>query len=388
MKHLRRAGFGRPAMEEQMQLELEELLEIIDEKSARGEAFWPDELLSPTLLNVLWTFTAGYRLDRSSPRLKHLIELLKLRDNAVKCAGGWLSTLPILRFIAPEWTGFNLVQQFNEELLEFIGELIDEHKMEYTEDKADYDLIFAFIKEMKDRGGAPSNFTDMQLTMILLDLFIAGAHSTSITVDLALMMMVLRPDIQRRVHDEIDKVLGKETYPALKDKSKLLYIDAFLYEVRYGDEDSESEFLIILLLQFQIGRFFHITVFSGPRRALRDTQLGEYDIPKDTTVIMALNTVLRDEEYWGDPDVFRPERFIDETGTKIVKTERFVAFGQGRRKCLGETLARAGLFTMFVGIMQKYRVVLPPGELPPTTKTLPGLILSPKPYKALFVNRK
>lgn len=121
---------------------------------------------------------------------------------------------------------------------------------------------------------------------------------------------------------------------------------------------------------------------------MEDTKLGEYDIPKNTTVIMSLNTVLKDEDYWGDPEIFRPERFINENGTGITKTERFVAFGQGRRKCPGEILARAGLFTMFVGIMQKYRVELPPGEPMPSTIPNPGLILTSKPYKALFIQRK
>lgn len=102
---------------------------------------------------------------------------------------------------------------------------------------------------------------------------------------------------------------------------------------------------------------------------------------------MALNTVLKDEEYWGDPHIFRPERFIDENGSGITKTERFVAFGQGRRMCPGVALARASLFTLFVGIMQKYRLELPPGEPVPSTITHPGLILTPKPYKTLFRKR-
>lgn len=140
--------------------------------------------------------------------------------------------------------------------------------------------------------------------------------------------------------------------------------------------------------EFKVGRFYHIVVFSAPRRAMEDTKLGEYDIPKNTTVIMALNTVTKDQEYWGDPEVFRPERFINENGTGITKTERFVAFGQGRRKCPGEILARAGVFTMFVGIMQKYRLELPPGAVVPSTKPMPGLLLSAQPYKALFRRRQ
>ena len=36
----------------------------------------------------------------------------------------------------------------------------------------------------------------------------------------------------------------------------------------------------------------------------------------------------RDPKYWKSPDVFRPERFLDENG-KIVNHEAFFAFGSG-----------------------------------------------------------
>lgn len=231
VKHLRSAGVGRPAMEIQMQRGLDEILDIFDEKSGCGEAFYPGEILSPHLLNILWVFVTGKRIKRTDPQLIRLLELMKLRSGAIAVAGGWLTTIPFLRFIAPELTSYNLVKRFNREVREFIQEFIDEHKRDYTEDKADEDVIFAFIKEMKKREGVPSNFTDMQLVMVILDLFIAGTHTTSNTIDLALMMMLVRPDIQQRIHDEIDSVLGKETYPTLNDKSKLVYIEAFLLEV-------------------------------------------------------------------------------------------------------------------------------------------------------------
>jgi methyl farnesoate epoxidase/farnesoate epoxidase len=42
-----------------------------------------------------------------------------------------------------------------------------------------------------------------------------------------------------------------------------------------------------------------------------------------------LSSVLLDPEYWGDPEVFRPERFLDSEGN-LVKEERFIPFGLGK----------------------------------------------------------
>lgn len=36
-----------------------------------------------------------------------------------------------------------------------------------------------------------------------------------------------------------------------------------------------------------------------------------------------------DEQHWGDPAVFRPERFLDNTG-KIINDSWFMAFGVGQ----------------------------------------------------------
>lgn len=126
---------------------------------------------------------------------------------------------------------------------------------------------------------------------------------------------------------------------------------------------------------------------SGPRRALETTTLGGYTIPKNTTILIGLHSVQKDNSYWNDPDDFRPERFLDEN-QKIANTERFVAFGQGRRRCLGENLARGCLFTFFVGIMQKYRLKLPAGNALPSVQTMPGIVLSPQQYKVVFVKRE
>lgn len=119
---------------------------------------------------------------------------------------------------------------------------------------------------------------------------------------------------------------------------------------------------------------------------MQDTTLGGYDIPKNTTILIGMHSVSMDKEIWTDPDVFRPERFLDED-QNVINNPKLLTFGLGNRRCPGDNLARAALFTFFVGIMQKYRIELPAGGEMPTTKTVPGLLLSPKPYKVLFTKR-
>lgn len=351
-------------MEVQIQNELNEILDIFGQTN--GKPFWPGNYLSFSVINVLWRFAAGQKIARNDERLQRLLTLMRQRSKAFDMSGGTLNQMPWLRHIAPEKSGFNLINRFNAELRGFLMETIAEHKVDYDEDKASDDLIYAYIKEMKDNADKDDiNYTDDQLTFSILDIFIAGSETTSITLDLALMTMAMYPAIQRRVQLELDDVLKHNQLPMSNDRIKCPYTDAVIMEVQ---------------------RYYHILPVTGPRRVFEATQLGGYDLPKDTTILIGLHSVLMDKDYWGDPEVFRPDRFLDEH-EKVVNSDHLMPFGQGKRRCLGEVLARACLFTYFAGIMQNYEITIPEGEKRPDTNLQPGIILSPKPYNVSFSRR-
>ncbi|XP_062550245.1 probable cytochrome P450 305a1 [Armigeres subalbatus] len=364
-RHLRQAGYGKQTMQMHVQNELVELIDII--KDLKGKPIWPGSILPTSVINVLWTFTTGSRIPRDDERLIRLLKLLHDRSKAFDMSGGILSQLPWLRYIAPDWTGYNIIKRFNRELREFFMPSIRKHHQEYSDDKCSNDLIYAFIKEMEHRKDDPcSTFTDLQLIMIILDIFIAGSHTTSATVDIAFMILSMRADMQNKILSEIDSNLRHDEIYQQKYRTQLPYTEAFLLETM---------------------RLHQIAPLGGPRRALSDCTLGGYRVPKNTTIMMSLRTVHMDQEHWGDPENFRPERFIGPDG-KITNTERLIPFGLGRRRCLGESLARSCMFTFFVGILREFRVCPSKNSADaPTLKLVPGITLSPQPYKLVFEPR-
>ena len=70
--------------------------------------------------------------------------------------------------------------------------------------------------------------------------------------------------------------------------------------------------------------------------------------------ILILSTRDFQGDHWGDGEVFRPQRFLDEAG-KVTKDEHFIPFSVGKRQCLGETLAKTELFLFFTALVQQYR---------------------------------
>ena len=60
-----------------------------------------------------------------------------------------------------------------------------------------------------------------QLLVILMDLFQAGAETTSTTLTWSLLTLITYPEIQKKIHDEIDNILG-DSQPTLEYKGRLV----------------------------------------------------------------------------------------------------------------------------------------------------------------------
>lgn len=101
-----------------------------------------------------------------------------------------------------------------------------------------------------------------------------------------------------------------------------------------------------------------------PHKASQDTEVGGRVIPKGTGILYNIHSVLHDPALWKDPDVFRPERFLDPATGRLSreKLPPLVAFGVGPRSCLGEKLAHAYLFYVLVRLMQRLSISAPSNE--------------------------
>lgn len=78
-------------------------------------------------------------------------------------------------------------------------------------------------------------------------------------------------------------------------------------------------------------RFVNIVTLTGPRRTLCDTTLDGHVIPKNSVVLISLYSVHMDKAIWGDPEKFRPERFIQPQDGKLNEklVDRIMPFGLG-----------------------------------------------------------
>ncbi|XP_072043468.1 cytochrome P450 2U1-like [Amphiura filiformis] len=189
-------------------------------------------------------------------------------------------------------------------------------------------------KEAKDEGSdLVDSLTDTHLTETINDLFGAGTDTTITTLHWTIAIMAEYPDIQKKVAIEIEEVIGHDRLPSLEDRGRLPYAEATMMEVL---------------------RFSSIVRLGVPHATTCDVMLDNFQIPKDTMVVINHFALHFDEEFWDQPKCFKPEHFLDDSGSVRQHPNSFLPFSTGRRSCLGESLAKAELFLIFTWLLQNF----------------------------------
>ncbi|XP_021238262.1 cytochrome P450 2D17 [Numida meleagris] len=357
---LRNFGMGKKSLEERV---TEEAGFLCSAFNSEGRPFNPHLLVHNAVCNLICTITYGERFDYGDETFK---KLLTLFENSIKEEVGFLPQLlnvaPILLRI-PGLT--QKIFRWQKAYTDFTEKLIDKHKESwnpaYTRDFTD-----AFLKEMaKGKEAEENGFNKNNLNLVTSDLLAAGSETTSTTLRWAFLFMLLYPEIQSKVHKEIDKVIGRNRPPTMADQANLPYTNAVIHEVQ---------------------RCGNIVPMGLLHMTYRDTELQGFFIPKGTTIITNLTSVLKDETVWKKPKEFYPEHFLNENG-QFVRPEAFLPFSAGRRACLGEQLARMELFIFFTTLMQKFTFVIPEDQPRPREDSHFALTNSPHPYQLQAVPR-
>nr|KAG5694867.1 hypothetical protein BaRGS_028795 [Batillaria attramentaria] len=228
------------------------------------------------------------------------------------------------------------------------------------------DFIGGYIQEIfrQKEKGIHTSVNEAFLLKSLTDLWAAGTETSATTVLFALGSFLFYPDIQHKCYEEVRRVIGTDRAPNMNDRPEMTYVEAFIRETLR----------------------FWVNAPLVPHGVAYDTKFKGFFIPQGTLVFPNFESVLHDPAAWGDPENFRPERFIGPDG-KLVKPDEFVPFALGRRECLGKRLAEMELFLYITSLIQRFKF-LPPenGQLPPTETDL-GIVVSNRPFKLRAIPR-
>uniref|UniRef100_A0A3B4B3G7 Uncharacterized protein n=1 Tax=Periophthalmus magnuspinnatus TaxID=409849 RepID=A0A3B4B3G7_9GOBI len=353
MATLRAFGLTTSSMEERICEESRNLHDAMDKN--RGEPFDPVPLLNNAVANIICQIVFSRRFDYSDQRFQDM--LYDLNELAYLEGSVWAflyDAFPVLMAHMPGPHNGIFIRAKSIEA--FIREEVERHKLD-LDPSSPRDYIDIFLLEAKN-GNEELGFSETNLVLCCLDLFLAGTETTSKTLQWGLIHLINNPHIQEKVHAEIDKVIGQSRQPTMADRANLPYTDAVIHEIQ---------------------RIGNIVPLNGFRRAAKDMTLGGYFIPKGTSVMPILTSVLFDKTEWTTPNSFNPQHFLGSDG-KFVKREAFIPFSAGKRACLGEGLARMELFLFFVSLFQKFSFSTLDG-VKLKTEGIIGATRTPHPFK-------
>jgi cytochrome P450 len=192
-----------------------------------------------------------------------------------------------------------------------------------------------------------TGFTGEQLHHNVIGFFLAGHETTASVLGFTLYELAANKELQEKCREEVDRVVGKEK------------------EVQ-PDHIEQLEYIPLVIKEMQ--RMYQATGLV-PLVASSDTELGGYRIPKGTLLSASINYIHRDKQIWKDPDVFRPERFLEEESAGR-HAFAYIPFSAGPHTCLGNKFSLLEQKIFYVKLLQQFTLDLEKGyKLQPWEKS-------------------
>ncbi|HEX8560314.1 MAG TPA: cytochrome P450 [Pyrinomonadaceae bacterium] len=210
------------------------------------------------------------------------------------------------------------------------------------------DLLSMLLAAQDEDGGG---MTDRQLRDELMTIFLAGHETTALALTWTWLLLAENPGAEARLAAELEEVLGGRP-PTAADVPRLRYAEWVVKEAMR----------------------LYPPAWGVGRECVRECEVGGFRVKAGTQVFAFQWVVHRDPRWFEDPHAFRPERWGEESVSKLPKYAYF-PFGGGPRLCIGNYFATMEAVLVLATLARRFRLRLVPGQ---TVGLLPALSLRPK----------
>ncbi|XP_070563126.1 cytochrome P450 1A1-like [Ptychodera flava] len=300
-----------------------------------GHMIDPNEYVRFAVANIICLILFGKKYGSTDVTLQRLVTL-SARFTEVTGAGNPADIMPWTKIVPS-------VKQRQADFEKMVGEFddwIEERKREHEEsyqpgvirDLTDH--LVKVLEEMDQEEMARLQIDHSRIMKTLNETLGAGFETVATSLLWSIMYMMAYPDVQSRVQKELDRVVGPDRTPCLADKRNLHFTQACIHEIL---------------------RITSVAPMAIPHSTTCDTNLNGFFIPKDTLIFVNLWGTNHDETIFENPDDFNPDRFMTADGSTFdrSKSDKYVTFSLGRRRCLGEPLAHMEVFLFFTTLMHR-----------------------------------
>ena len=158
---------------------------------------------------------------------------------------------------------------------------------------------------------------DKQLRDEVMTMFLAGHETTANALSWALYLISTHPEVERRLREELDDVLGADRrVPTIEDLPDLAYTKMVVDETLR----------------------LYPPAWITNRQAIAEDEILGHRIPAKSFVSLSPYVLHRHPDFWERPDTFDPGRFAPGRGNGRPRFAYF-PFGGGPRQCIGQSMA-------------------------------------------------
>ncbi|XP_067213620.1 cytochrome P450 4C1 [Linepithema humile] len=186
------------------------------------------------------------------------------------------------------------------------------------------DLLIAASKE--------NNITDLDIREEVDTFMFEGHDTTAMAACFTLLLLAEHKDVQERIRTEIDT--------AIQEHGKK-YTMTLLQNLPYLDRCLKESLRL------------YPSVHLISRVAPEDIKLDSYIIPAGTFMHINIYDVHRDPNFWPNPDVFDPDRFLPEK-IRNRHSYSYVPFSAGPRNCIGQRFAMLELKAIIAPLVHNF----------------------------------
>ena len=273
-------------------------------------------------------------------------------------------------------------REAKKELDSLVYRLISErrrhHQQESNNNNNGYDDLLSRLLQAQDsnlagsassNGGAQSSssspdgkMSDKQVRDEVMTIFIAGHETTANALTWTFYLLSQYPDVEKKLHDEINSVLGPNDDRNGHDDSKKIPTVDDIPKLQYTEKVLRESMRL------------YPPVWTMGRYVENDYHVGEYTIPAGSSILMSQYVMHHDPRYYEEPEHFNPDRWTTKFKTDLPRFSYF-PFGGGIRGCIGEPFAWMEGILIITTIAQKWTMHLVPGQ---RIKLDPAITLRPK----------
>ncbi|XP_063885149.1 cytochrome P450 CYP12A2-like [Scylla paramamosain] len=168
----------------------------------------------------------------------------------------------------------------------------------------------------------------------ILDLIATGIDTTSHAVGNLLYLLARHPHVQRRVHEEVIREVGRPQHLLPEHLTALTYTKAVFRES-------------LRLMPVNVGIVRTLTC---------DTVLGGYHVPRGWEVVAPTMLLNHREDVFPRAKEFLPERFLRGSPWAPRHNFGFLPFSYGPRMCIGRKIAYQEIFCFIIRVLGEMHV--------------------------------